>query len=112
MAATSQDYMCESFILEKTGLTIPEHQRLTIKRYDALLSCQTGVYILPVLQGYQPAEYVEHLGSTAIVCQLGCGSGLGVPVSATASPSRWRRCSWQSGELAQICGCMALVLNR
>ncbi len=61
LAASSQDYMCEQLILEKTGLTIPEHQRLTLKRYDELLSCKTGVYILPVLQGYQPAEYVDHL---------------------------------------------------
>src|SRR4051812_25047532 len=36
VAAVSQDYMCEPFILEKTGLTVEDHQRLTIKRYDDL----------------------------------------------------------------------------
>ena len=61
LAATAQDDICEQFILEKTGLTILEHQRLTIKRYDELLLCKTGVYILPVLQGYQLAEYVDYL---------------------------------------------------
>jgi hypothetical protein len=47
--------------LEKTGLTVEEYQRLTIERYDELLVCRTGVYILPVLQGYQPEEYVSHI---------------------------------------------------
>src|SRR6266545_2073095 len=29
LAAVSQDYMCEPFILDKTGLSVAEHQRLT-----------------------------------------------------------------------------------
>ena len=45
MAAVSQDMMCELVILEKTGLTVEAHQRLTIERYDELLACDTGVYI-------------------------------------------------------------------
>jgi hypothetical protein len=49
LAAVSQDYMCEAWILEKTGLTIADHQRLTIERYDAIQS-KTSVYIMPVLQ--------------------------------------------------------------
>ena len=49
-------------MLAKTGLTIPEHQRLTIERYDALLECDVGgVRIMPVLQGYAPNDYVEHI---------------------------------------------------
>ena len=62
MAAVSQDYMCEPFILEKTGLTVEDHQRLTIARYDAIQSivgCR--VYLMPVLQGYGPVEYVRHI---------------------------------------------------
>ena len=35
--AVSQDWMCEPFMLAKTGLTVADHQRLTIERYDALL---------------------------------------------------------------------------
>lgn len=61
LAAVSQDYMCESFMLAKTGLTIADHQRLTIERYDELTACETGVYIMPVLQGYAPADYVRHV---------------------------------------------------
>ena len=58
--AVAQDYMCEPAMLKKTGSTVTERQQLTIKRYDALVP-QTDVYIMPVLQGYQPSEYVEHL---------------------------------------------------
>lgn len=61
LAAVSQDYMCEPFILTKTGLLVADHQRLTIERYDALIRCVTGVYIMPVLQGYRPDDYVDHI---------------------------------------------------
>lgn len=62
IAAVAQDYMCEPFIVAKTGLTVAEHQRLTIERYDALARCDSGgVYIMPVLQGYTPADYVSHI---------------------------------------------------
>lgn len=61
LAAVTQDYMCEPFILAKTGLTVRDHQRLTVERYDMLLQAGTGVYIMPVLQGYKPEEYVEHI---------------------------------------------------
>lgn len=60
-AAVSQDWMCESFILEKTGLTITDHQRLTIARYDELLPQITGTYLMPVLQGYSPQSYLHHI---------------------------------------------------
>lgn len=62
LAAVAQDYMCEAAMLAITGLTIPEHQRLTVERYDALLACDTGgVPIMPVLQGYAPEDYVAHI---------------------------------------------------
>lgn len=62
LAAVTQDYMCERMMLDITGLTVLDHQRLTIERYDALMSCDLGgVYLMPVLQGYTPAEYVQHL---------------------------------------------------
>src|SRR4030042_5170697 len=58
--AVTQDYMCEPDMLERTGLTVKEHQRLTIARYNELLKL-TDVPIMPVLQGYEPEEYVEHV---------------------------------------------------
>lgn len=62
LAAVAQDWMCEPWIVQKTGLSVAEHQRLTIERFDALASEDTaGVYILPVLQGFAPSDYVHHL---------------------------------------------------
>lgn len=62
VAAVSQDYMCEAPMLARTGLTTAGHQRLTIERYDAIRSAVGGsVYVMPVLQGYWPDEYVNHL---------------------------------------------------
>lgn len=59
--ATTEDLMCEPFMLKKTGLTVAEHQRQTIERYDTLKELITGTYLMPVLQGYLPYEYVRHL---------------------------------------------------
>lgn len=63
LAAVAQDYMCEPEMLERTGLMVADHQRLTLERYDALmeLADSLDVYVMPVLQGYAPAEYVAHL---------------------------------------------------
>jgi len=63
LAAVAQDWMCEPFIVAKTGLSVRKHQELTVDRYDALLREDCGgVYILPVLQGFAPTDYVHHLG--------------------------------------------------
>lgn len=59
-AAVTQDYMCEPFILAKTGLSIMEHQKRTIDRYTTLVGL-TDAYVMPVLQGYDPLDYQEHL---------------------------------------------------
>lgn len=59
-AAATQDYMCEPWIIEKTGLSVAEHQRLTIERYDRLREL-TDKTLLPVIQGFTPDEYVSHI---------------------------------------------------
>ncbi len=59
--AVTQDYMCEPFIVKKTGLSVTEHQRLTIQRYDELSCLISETIILPVLQGYQVEDYLTHL---------------------------------------------------
>lgn len=76
LAAVAQDWMCEPWIVAKTGLSVAEHQRLTVERYDALVACQTGVYIMPVLQGYAPEDYVTHV--RAYGPRLGPGAWVGV----------------------------------
>lgn len=60
-AAVAQDYMCEPFITTRTGLSVSDHQRLTVQRYDDLVPLVGQTYVLPVLQGYEPEEYVRHL---------------------------------------------------
>jgi hypothetical protein len=60
-AVVSQDYMCEPFMLKKTGLKVADHQRMTIERYDALHPLITSVYLMPVLQGYLISDYLSHI---------------------------------------------------
>jgi hypothetical protein len=88
VAAVSQDLMCEPFILEKTGLTVLDHQRLTIERYDELLQCGTGVYILPVLQGYLPEEYVSHIRQYGARVAYGMWVGVGSVCKRNSKPEQ------------------------
>lgn len=60
MAVVAQDYMCEPIALNATGLTIADHQRLTILRYDNLLPL-VKPYLMPVLQGFEVQDYVSHI---------------------------------------------------
>lgn len=59
--AAVQDWMCEDVILAETGLDVAEHQRRTIQSYLDLTALEPGLPWVPVLQGYQPAEYLDHL---------------------------------------------------
>ena len=86
LAAVSQDYMCEAHMLDRTGLTVADHQRLTIERYDALLAEGTGVYIMPVLQGYAPADYVAHLAAYGDRLAHGAWVGVGSVCKRNGDP--------------------------
>jgi len=60
IAAVTQDYMCEPFILKKTGLSVREHQELTIDRFIKIRNLLPGnIYLMPVLQGYTEKEYLN-----------------------------------------------------
>lgn len=86
LAAVSQDWMCEPWIVEKTGLSVAEHQRLTVERYDALLAEATGVYILPVLQGFNPADYVSHIRQYGERLKPGAWVGVGSVCKRNGDP--------------------------
>jgi hypothetical protein len=86
LAAVAQDYMCEPVMLERTGMTIAEHQRLTIERYDALLREGCGVYIMPVLQGYAPDDYASHLRQYGERLAPGAWVGVGSVCKRNANP--------------------------
>lgn len=88
LAAVSQDYMCEPFMLAKTGLTVADHQRLTIERYDAITACDTGgIYVMPVLQGYAPADYVRHIRQYGDRLKPGMWVGVGSVCKRNGDPS-------------------------
>lgn len=86
LAAVAQDYMCEERQLKRTGMAVADHQRLTIERYDALLDRDTGVYIMPVLQGYAPEEYVSHLRQYGERLKPGMWVGVGSVCKRNTSP--------------------------
>lgn len=58
--AAIQDWMCEPFILKKTGKSIVEHQRLTVASLLDLRSIAPGLKWIPILQGWQPDDYLRH----------------------------------------------------
>ena len=51
-----QDWMCEPWIIAKTGLSVREHQARTVSNFVGLRA-QPGAIVIPVLQGYGPADY-------------------------------------------------------
>lgn len=59
--AAIQDWMCEPFILEKTGLTVLEHQRRSVQSYLDLKAAAPDLPWLPVVQGWEPMQYVDHV---------------------------------------------------
>lgn len=86
-AAVAQDYMCEPFMLAKTGLTVADHQRLTIERYDALMACGLPFPILPVLQGFAPADYQRHVEAYGDRLTQGMWVGVGSVCKRQGDPS-------------------------
>jgi hypothetical protein len=87
VAAVSQDYMCEDHMLTKTGMNVRQHQALTIERYDQLIAEDTGVYIMPVLQGYTPSSYVDHVRMYGQRLAYGAYVGVGSVCKRNSSPS-------------------------
>lgn len=57
-----QDWMCEPFMLAKTGKSVREHQRLTIDSVVALRGIVGDTaHVIPVLQGWRTADYLRHV---------------------------------------------------
>lgn len=54
-----QDWMCEPVMLAKTGLSIAEHQKRTTQSVLSLRA--KGLPVIPVLQGWELADYHSHL---------------------------------------------------
>ena len=95
VAAVAQDYMCEPFMLAKTGLTIADHQRLTIERYDALVQAledrfggSCPFHVLPVLQGYAPEDYARHARAYGDRLKSGMWVGVGSVCKRNGRPEQ------------------------
>lgn len=57
--AAPQDWMCEPVMLAKTGLTVDEHLRRTVNNYLLLKMLGPELPFIPVLQGWEPADYLR-----------------------------------------------------
>ena len=59
--AAIQDWMCEPFMLGKTGLSVAEHQRRTIESYLTLRDLAPEIPWMPVVQGWAAPDYLDHV---------------------------------------------------
>ena len=88
--AAAQDYMCEDFILKKLGRTVKDHQLMTTTNYRKLtrelknIECQTQ--IMPVLQGYNPQEYANHVKNYGSLLEEYAWVGVGSVCKRNSNP--------------------------
>jgi hypothetical protein len=59
--ASVQDWMCEEVVLKRTGLTVREHQRRTVRSYLELCELAPELPWMPVLQGWGQGDHMDHL---------------------------------------------------
>jgi hypothetical protein len=85
-AWVSQDWLCERTTLKVTNLSVYRHQQLTIDHYDLLRAYNLSSYLMPVLQGVRPFDYVCHLEDYGK--RLAFGQWVGVGSIAHQSPKQ------------------------
>lgn len=73
-----QDWMCETFILRRTGKTVRAHQALTVSNYLDLRSMRPSVPWAPTLQGQSPDDYLRHADDLAAGVDLSASAVVGV----------------------------------
>lgn len=71
-----QDWMCEPFMLAKTGLTLDEHLRRTVRSYVSLVETAPEVPWIPVVQGWRTDDYLRCM-------DLYAKAGVDLPSQAT-----------------------------
>jgi hypothetical protein len=59
--ASQQDWMCEDHMLKRTGLTVRQHQQLTVDNLLELRNIDSTLPIIPVLQGQTTDDYLHHI---------------------------------------------------
>lgn len=90
----AQDYMCEPIMLAKTGLSVDQHQRLTIERYDELAAEFDRLFagkcpfpLMPVLQGFAPEDYIRHIQMYGSRLKTGMWVGVGSVCKRNGDPA-------------------------
>src|SRR5258708_21348436 len=56
--AAPMDWMCEPFMVERTGLSVAEHQARTVANYLELRQLAPGLPFIPVVQGWRLGDYL------------------------------------------------------
>jgi len=56
--AAPMDWMCEPFMLARTGRSVADHQATTVENYLALRQAAPSLPFVPVLQGWTLADYL------------------------------------------------------
>lgn len=59
--AAPQDWMCEPWMLARTGLSVAEHQRRTVDNLLELRALAPDLPWVPVLQGWALTDYLAHV---------------------------------------------------
>lgn len=97
--AAPQDWMCEPFMLAKTGLTVAEHQARTVASVVELRALAPDLPFVPVLQGWQLGDYLRCVELYAEV---------GIDLQAEATVGLGSVCRRQSEtEIEDICAALA-----
>lgn len=82
--AAPMDWMCEPWIIEKTGLSVREHQERTVQNFldlEAAWGLANDPPFIPVLQGWTLEDYRRCL-------ELYCEAGVGGPLFGLGSVCR------------------------
>jgi hypothetical protein len=74
--AAPMDWMCEPWMVEKTRLTVEEHQQRTLENYLELIERAPDLPWIPVLQGWTLDEYHRH-------AEAYCGVGIDLTTMPT-----------------------------
>lgn len=57
--AAPQDWMCEPWVVRRTGLSVAEHLRRTVDNYLRLRDLAPDLPFVPVVQGWQIGDYLH-----------------------------------------------------
>ena len=57
--AAPMDWMCEPWVIAKTGLSVEEHQARTVRNFVSLREAAPELPLIPVLQGWEHDDYLR-----------------------------------------------------